>query len=47
LEVWEREIKHILDGRIFRRRVDGLAVEFSHNEDFLHYIKWADAANSS
>ena len=35
---WEREIKHILDGRIFRREWEGLAVEFSHNEDFLHYI---------
>jgi hypothetical protein len=35
---WEREIKHILDGRIFRREWEGLAVEFSHNDDFLHYI---------
>ena len=35
---WEREIKHILDGRIFRREWEGLAVEFAHNEAFLHYI---------
>jgi hypothetical protein len=38
-KAWEREIKHILDGRIFRREWDNLAVEFSHNEDFLQYIK--------
>jgi hypothetical protein len=37
-KAWEREIKHILDGRIFRREWEGLAVEFSHNEDFLRYI---------
>src|SRR6201998_1858576 len=37
-KAWEREIKHILDGRIFRREWEGLAVEFSHKEDFLHYI---------
>jgi hypothetical protein len=35
---WEREIKHILVGRIFRREWEWLAVEFSHNEDFLNYI---------
>jgi hypothetical protein len=35
---WEREIKHILEGRIFRREWKGLAIEFSHNEDFLRYI---------
>jgi hypothetical protein len=35
---WEREIKHILDGRIFRREWQVLAVEFLHNEDFLRYI---------
>jgi hypothetical protein len=35
---WEREIKHILDGRIFRREWEWLEVEFSHNEDFLNYI---------
>jgi hypothetical protein len=37
-EAWEREIKHILDGRIFRREWEVLAVEFAHNEDFLGYI---------
>jgi hypothetical protein len=35
---WEREIQHILEGRIFRREWEGLAVEFSHNADFLRYI---------
>jgi hypothetical protein len=35
---WEREIKHILDGRIFRREWELLEVEFSHNHDFLKYI---------
>ena len=43
---WEREIKHILDGRIFRREWEGLAVEFSHNEDFLHYINGLMQHNS-
>jgi hypothetical protein len=35
---WEREIKHILAGRIFRREWEWLEVEFSHNENFLNYI---------
>lgn len=35
---WEREIKHILQGRIFQREWAGLKVEFSHNEEFLCYI---------
>jgi hypothetical protein len=35
---WEREIKHILEGRIFRREWEGLEIEFSHNADFLSYI---------
>jgi len=35
---WEREIKHTLEGRIFRREWEVLAVEFSHNENFLQYI---------
>jgi hypothetical protein len=35
---WEREIRHILEGRIFRREWEGLAVEFSHNSDFMNYI---------
>jgi hypothetical protein len=35
---WEREIKHILEGRIFRREWESLAVEFSHNAEFLDYI---------
>src|SRR5277367_4537446 len=35
---WEREIKHILEGRIFRREWEVLALEFSHNSEFLNYI---------
>jgi hypothetical protein len=35
---WQREIKHILEGRIFRREWEWLEVEFSHNEEFLNYI---------
>jgi|SRR5580692_5909297 hypothetical protein len=35
---WETEIKHILAGRIFRREWEELAVEFSHNQEFLQYI---------
>src|ERR1700723_421454 len=37
-KAWEREIKHILEGRIFQREWEWLEVEFSHNEDFLRYI---------
>jgi len=36
--VWEREIEHILEGRIFQREWESLAIEFAHNEDFLRYI---------
>jgi len=35
---WEREIKHILEGRIFRREWESLEIEFSHNKHFLNYI---------
>jgi hypothetical protein len=35
---WEREIKHILEGRIFQREWEWLEVEFSHHEGFLRYI---------
>jgi hypothetical protein len=35
---WEREIKHTLEGRIFRREWEGLSVEFSHKGHFLQYI---------
>lgn len=35
---WEREIKHTLTGRIFRREWESLEVEFSHNDEFLKYI---------
>jgi hypothetical protein len=37
-KVWQREIKHILDGRIFQREWEWLEIEFSHNEDFLCYV---------
>jgi hypothetical protein len=36
--IWEREIRHILEGPIFQREWEGLAVEFSHNHEFLEYI---------
>ena len=45
-KAWEREIKHILEGRVFRREWEGLAVEFSHNDDFLHYISGLMQPNS-
>jgi hypothetical protein len=35
---WEREMKHILEGRIFQREWGGLAIEFSHDDDFLRYM---------
>jgi hypothetical protein len=35
---WEREIKHTLEGRIFRREWEWLEIEFSHNDEFLKYI---------
>jgi hypothetical protein len=35
---WQREIKHILEGRIFQREWQWLEIEFSHNEEFLSYI---------
>src|SRR5580704_6800986 len=35
---WQREIKHILEGRIFQREWEWLEIEFSHHEDFLRYI---------
>jgi hypothetical protein len=36
--VWDREIRHTLEGPIFQREWKGLAVEFTHNHDFLRYI---------
>jgi hypothetical protein len=42
---WEREIRHILNGRIFRREWEALAIEFTHNEDFLRYINGLMQAN--
>ena len=37
-KAWEREIQHILEGRIFQRELEWLEIEFSHNKDFLRYI---------
>src|SRR5579859_4977551 len=37
-KAWEREIRHILEGRIFQRELEWLEIEFSHNKDFLRYI---------
>jgi hypothetical protein len=36
--VWEGEIRHTVQGRIFQREWEGLHVEFLHNPDFLSYI---------
>jgi len=35
---WEREIRHILEGPVFRREWETIAVEFSHNDKFQKYI---------
>src|SRR5580693_4594530 len=43
---WEREIKHILAGRIFRREWEVLALEFSHNDEFQQYINALMAPNA-
>jgi hypothetical protein len=42
---WEREIKHTLAGRIFRREWEWLEFEFSHNDEFLNYINELMKAN--
>jgi hypothetical protein len=48
---WEREIKHTLEGRIFQREWEALAIDFSHNEDFLRYVNglilpWPETSHS-
>jgi len=35
---WEREIKHVVTGRIFQREWSALEIEFAHNQDFMRYI---------
>jgi hypothetical protein len=35
---WEREIRHILGGPVFRREWKTVGVEFSHSEKFREYI---------
>jgi len=36
--LWEREIRHTLAGPLFQREWEGVASEFTHNRDFLHYV---------
>ena len=35
---WEREIRHTLGGPVFQREWKTVAVEFSHNRNFLRYL---------
>jgi hypothetical protein len=42
--LWEPEIKRTLKGPVFMREWHAIAVEFSHNKDFLDYITKAIAA---
>jgi hypothetical protein len=36
--LWEREIKKTLTGPVFQREWESVAVEFTHNRDFVQYI---------
>jgi hypothetical protein len=36
--LWEREIKNTLTGPVFQREWESVAVEFTHNRDFVQYI---------
>jgi hypothetical protein len=36
--LWEREIKKTLTGRVFQREWEGVAIEFAHSPDFVHYV---------
>jgi hypothetical protein len=36
--LWEREVKHTLQGPLFQREWAGVSAEFSHNPDFIQYI---------
>jgi hypothetical protein len=44
---WEREIRHTLEGPVFQREWKTLAVEFSHNRNFLRYLHTLMQAKSS
>lgn len=37
-QLWEREIRQTLSGRIFRREWEVVSEEFAHNPSFLRYI---------
>jgi hypothetical protein len=36
--LWEREIQRTLSGPVFQREWAGVAAEYSHDRQFLHYI---------
>ncbi len=36
--LWEREIQRTLSGPVFQREWAGVATEFAHDREFLHYI---------
>ena len=36
--LWEREIQRTLSGPVFQREWMGVAAEFAHDREFLHYI---------
>ena len=36
--LWEREIQRTLSGPVFQREWEGVAAEFAHDREFLHYI---------
>jgi hypothetical protein len=37
-KLWEREIRNTLAGPVFQREWAGVAAEFAHSRDFVHYI---------
>ena len=36
--IWEREIKRTLSGALFKREWENVQTEFSHDQQFSHYI---------
>src|SRR5208283_4382651 len=36
--LWEREIQRTLSGPVFQREWAGVAAEFAHDHEFIHYI---------
>ena len=38
-KLWEREIKRTLTGPLFKREWSAVAPEFSHDKDFLDYMR--------